>query len=447
MMKKIVKKGSIREKIISFAIPAFVASIFSEFYGLTNSAIVGNYVSLEALSAVSACTWICNIFNFTFYGLGMGAGILVANYYGAKDHENLKKSLDTSIVFAIGGGIILTIISELALPLLMKWCNIGADIYDMAMSYLRVYLLGTTAVLTYNMCFFILRSFGDTKHQLYYSIISSVVNLAIGMLLVRVFNLNVIGTAIATITSQFIMDFLALRKMFTYDEAFIFDIKNISFSWVVIKDICRLGIPAGLQNMLIAISSMMVQSYVNTFPNEIISGVGIAEKVSAWAQIPSVAVSAGTMAMVSQYVGAKDYQKVREVIKESLIISTTATIVAVVAVFSASDILVKIFNDDPEVIRSSATMIKILCCSYIFLNFSHIYNGACRGGGNVKAPMIVAIAGQVICKYLFVRIGLSIIYSEYIVYCASAIGYSMAGIFAAIYFRTSKWTLEHQLRI
>ena len=113
-------EGNIRKLIFSFSWPIFVSMIFSELYNITNSMIVGNYVSLEALSAVSACTWICNVFNYTFYGLGMGAGILVAGYFGAKDHDNLKKSLDTSLVFAVVGGSILTVVSELALPFLLK---------------------------------------------------------------------------------------------------------------------------------------------------------------------------------------------------------------------------------------------------------------------------------------------------------------------------------------
>jgi len=440
------KTISVRKQLIDFAWPAFIAAIFSELYFITNSMIVGNYVSLDALSAVSACSWICNIFNFTFYGLGMGAGILTAKYIGANNEKELKKSLDTSIVFAVVGGVILTIISELSLPILMKLINIGPDIYDMSLQYLRVYLLGTTAVLTYNMCFFILRSFGDTKHQLYYSIISSIVNLSLGLLLVRVFHMNAVGTAIATAISQFVMDILALRKMFTYNEKLHFDIKNISFSFKTIGEICSLGIPAGIQNMLIAISSMAIQSYVNEFPNEIIAGVGVAEKVSCWAQLTSVAVSAGTMAMVSRYVGAREFDKAREVIKESLILGTISTVICVVLIFAFSYPLVGLFNDNVETIKAGGFMTRILVLSFIILNLSHVYNGACRGAGNVKWPMYIAIGGQVICKYLFVAIGLRIVYSPYVLYCASAFGYSMAGIFAFIYFNTSKWVKENQLR-
>ena len=230
-------EGKILPLILRFTWPVFISMIFQELYNITNSMIVGNYISLKALSAVSACTWICNIFNYTFFGLGMGTGILVARYYGAKDHKSLKTTLDTAIVFAFVGGAILTVVSELALPLMMKLCSIGPDIYADARSYLIVYILGSTAVLTSQMCFYILRSFGDTKHQLYYSIISSLVNISLGIVFVRILHLNVVGTALATIISQFVMVALSLRLVFHID-GIEFDIRNIDFSWKVVKDIC-----------------------------------------------------------------------------------------------------------------------------------------------------------------------------------------------------------------
>ncbi|MBQ6126951.1 MAG: MATE family efflux transporter, partial [Erysipelotrichaceae bacterium] len=202
----LLTEGNIRKQILAFSWPVFLSIIFSELYNITNSMIVGNYVSLEALSAVSACTWICNIFNYTFYGLGMGAGILIARYYGAGDMKNLKRSLDTSVAFALVGGVALTVLSEMFLPFLMKLCNIGPDLYANALSYLRVYLIGNTAVLTSQMCFFILKSFGDTKHQFYYSVISSIINIILRLIFVRVFHMNVIGTALATIISQYATD-------------------------------------------------------------------------------------------------------------------------------------------------------------------------------------------------------------------------------------------------
>lgn len=437
--------GNIKNLIIKLSFPVFISSLFNELYAVTNQVIVGNFVSLKALSAVSACTWICNIFNFTFYGLGMGAGILVARYYGAKDKTNFKKSLDTSIVFGVIGGLLLTLLSELCLPFLMKACNIGPDIYVDSYNYLRVYLLGNTFVLTSQMCFFILRSLGDTKHQLYYSIISSIINVIFGVLFVRVLHLDVVGTALATIISQIVMDVLALSTMFRYD-GIDFSFKNIDFSFNLVKQICELGIPAGFQNMLIAISSMLIQSYINLFPNEVIAGIGVAQKVSNWGQMLACAVAASTMSLVAQNYGAEKYGRVQESIKTSLKLSSILTILSIIFIWVFCPYIVSLFNDSPDVAYYGTQMVRHSVFGMFFVNISHIYNGACRGAGNVKAPMVVAIAGQVISKYLFVYIGLKINFDVRILYIGEAFGYTMAGIFAYLYFHKSYWVLSHQLR-
>ena len=445
MAKITLTEGDLRKQILQFAWPIFISNIFNEFYNITNSLIVGNYVSLRALSAVSACVWICNIFNYTFYGLGMGTGILVARYFGAKDRENLKKVLDTALVFALVGGILSTILSESFLPFLMRICNISADLYDLSASYLRVYFLGNTAVLTYQVCFFILRNFGDTKHQLYFSIISSLVNITLGMILVRVFHLSVVGTALATLASQLTMDFLTLRLLFNYDEVSL-DIKNIDFSFDVVKQICALGIPASIQNMLIAVSSMMIQSHVNTFPNEVIAGIGVAEKIVNWGQMGSLAISSAAMALVAQNMGAKNYERVKLAIKECLLLSSIFTLILMTIIFINASWLVHRFNSNQLVIGYGTDMIRYAIFAMFFVNFSHIYNASCRAAGNVKYPMFIAIFCQCICKYLFVHIGLMINHDVHVLYLGTAFGYTLAGIIASLYFHNSKWTLENGLR-
>lgn len=437
--------GDLTRQILAYAMPVFMASCFNELYSITNSIIVGNFISTEALSAVSACSWICNIFNYAFHGLGMGAGILVANLYGARKKEELHEAMDTAIVFAVVGGLILTLVSELSLPLLMKLCNIQADIYNDSLAYLRVYLIGNTAVLTYQMCFFIMRSFGDAKHPLYYLILSSIINILLGVIFVRGLGMSIIGTSLATIISQYLVDILSLRLIFHMD-GFDFDIHNLRFSFETVGKICELGIPAGIQNMLIALSSLMIQSYVNVFPNEIIAGIGVAEKTAAWGQMPSLAMSNACMAAVSQNYGAKNYDRVKQSIKISLIFSNIFTIIIVALIFIFAPTLIGFYNNNPEVIRHGTSMCRIIICSFILLNLSHIHNAACRAVGNVKAPMFVAIASQVIGKFLFVFIGLKIVYSVKIIYCGSAVGYSLAGILATIYFYTSSATKKQYLR-
>ena len=438
-------QGDLTKGIIKFAIPFFLASIFNELYNVTNSMIVGNFISTKALSAVSACTWICNIFNYTFFGLGTGAGIVIANLYGAKNHKNLKLAVDTALIFAVVGGLALTVVSELLLPFLMKICNIAPDIYKDASEYLRVYLLGNSAVLTYQMCFFILRSFGDTKHPLLYLIISSMINITLGVIFVRVLEMSVVGTAIATIISQFVVDILSLRLLLKMEEI-PFDIHNVEFSIEYVGEICSLGIPAGIQNMLIALSSLGIQSYVNQFPNEVIAGIGVAEKTAAWAQMPSMALSNAVVAIVSQNVGAKNYDRVHEAIKKVVIMSCIVVSISITLMFIFANKLVGLFDNDPEVIMHATKMVRIMIFSYLSLNLCHIFNGANRAAGNVKFPMIIAVASQVIGKFLFVYIGLKINYSVNILYCGSAFGYTLAGIFATLYFFKSNYVKQLGLR-
>ena len=438
-------EGKIRPLIIRFTIPVFISHIFSELYNITNSLIVGNYVSLEALSAVSACSWICNVFNYAFFGIGMGSGIIVGRYYGAKDEKNLKKALDTSIIFAICGGIIITVLAEIFRPAMMSLANIGPDIYPLADDYLKIYFLGCTAVLTSQICFFTLRSFGDTKHQLYFSIISSIINILLGVLFVRVFHLSIIGTALATIISQFVLDGLALRTMLNYKVAKI-DLLHPDFSFRLVSEICSLGLPAGFQNMLIAISSMMVQSYVNTFPNEVIAGIGVAEKIAGWGQLISVSVSAATMALVAQNLGAENYERTKESVRESALVSSVGTLISIGLILLGAPFLVSRFNSNPDVIYYGTQMIYHSIFGMFFINLSHIYNGACRGGGNVKAPMIVALFAQCFCKYMFVYIGMKLFHDVHVLYLGTAFGYTMAGLLATLYFYRSKWAKKNGLR-
>ena len=438
--------GNIKKQILMFAIPILLSSIFQQLYNATNSIIVGNYVSKTALSAISATNSICNIYNFLFYGLGTGAGIVVATYFGASDHKQIKRSIDTAIIFAIVGGLILTIISELAIPFFLEITNVNKELYAMASSYLRVYFIGNVAVFLYQMGFFILRSLGDSKNPLYFLILSSIINIILGIIFVRVLDMSVTGTALATIISQFIVDILVLRLLFNLEDNIRLDLKNIEFDIETAKRICSLGIPAGIQNMMIAISSMMIQSYINQFPNEIIAGIGVAERINQFAQIPMSAISTTTVNMVSQNMVAKNYDRAKETVSYSVKIATLFTIICSAIVFISAPFLVSLFNNDMMVISSGATMIRYMIFGNIFIGLSHVYHGAIRGSGNVKIPMINAVVSQCIVRYLFVYIGLKMCYDVRILYVSQAVGFSCAGIVATIYFYCSNWTKQVHLR-
>jgi len=440
-----MEEKDIKKELISFAWPILITSIVQELYNITNSAIVGNYVSLEALSAVSACTWICNIFSYLFFGIGLGTGVLTSRYVGSNDKEKLQTAIYSSLMFSIVGGILLTVVAEMSIPLLMKVSNINSDIYDLAKSYLSVYFLGTAFLFIYNSTFNILRGFSKTKNLLYYSIASSLTNLIFGLLFVRVFHMNVNGTAIATIIAQGVSAFCCLKFLFS-NKLVDIDYKKTKFSFPMIVEICRLGIPAGIQNLLIAVSSMLTQSQVNLFSNAIISGIGVGEKVANWGQRVANAFSSSTLILTARYMGAEDYDSVRKTIKHSISLSTifNTAVIALLVIFAPN--LAKMFNDDPEVIKNATDTIRYMQIGFFFLNYSHIYNSACRGAGNVRVPMLIAIFAQAVCKYLVVAIGINYYFSPMIIYLGYVVAFSLAGLLASLYFHLSPWTKAHQLR-
>ena len=439
-------EGVVWKQLLRFVWPITLANLFQQLYGMTNSMIVGNYMSTDALSSVSSTQSICNIANFFFYGISTACGILVSNYHGAKDKENLRKTIHTGLLMGVGIGVIVTVLGEVFCDQLMALTNIRESIYHNAEIYLRVYMLGNAAVFLYNISFFIMRSLGDSRDPLYYLMFSSVMNVILGIAFVKYLHFGVVGTALASIISQLLVDILAVRALFRMDPSFRMSLKDLEVDFSLVKRMLTLGIPASIQNMLIALSNMVVQSHVNMFSNEFIAGVGVAEKVSSWTQIPMQSISTIGTSYVGQNLGAKKYDRVHEGIRMCNTIATIITAVFAGFIFLFAETFVGLFNDNPEVIKYGATMTRYMVFGFIPLTWSHIYNGCCRGAGNMKVPMIIAVFAQCIFKFMFVTIGLKIRFDEIFIYLATTLCYALAGILASVYFHTSKWTKEAHLR-
>ena len=439
-------EGDISKQIFRFIVPVIISSVFQQFYSLTNQLIVGNYVSKEALSAVSACNVVTNLFMFFFGGIALGAGIVTSHSYGSGNQEKLRDTVSTAIIIAVFGGIILTVLSELTVNWMMHLVNINETLYPIALNYLRVYLIGNIAVFMYNMGFHILRSIGDSRHPLYYLIISSIVNVILGVIFVRKLHMMATGTALATIISQFIVDILCYR-LIAKNEILDVDMKHLRPDWGIVKEIFRLGVPAGIQNSLIGLAGATVQAYTNLFSNEIIAGVGVAQRVTSYVQSPMNALTTVSTSFVGQNYGAEKYERVREGTKFCLKLSNIMSLTLATLVFIFAEPLVSMFNKDPEIVRYGVEMVHWTVYSTVPLGWSHIYNGVCRGAGNVKFPLIIAVTTQVVVRYLFVVIAFKISFSVYHIYVANMIGFVLAGIAATLYFRYGKWTREHQLRV
>ena len=440
-------EGVIWKQLLKFVWPIILSNIFQQLYNITNSMIVGNFVSKEALSAVSACTSILNLFNFFFHGIATACGILTSTYFGARNHEKLNSVIETSLMISIMLGLGLTVFGEIFTPQLLAFSNIGPSIYTDSEIYLRIYLLGNVSVLLYNITFFILRSLGDSRSPLYYLMGSCITNIVLGIIFVKFLNLSVIGVALATLISQTAVDFFALRMLNRMKNIISFDWKHMHISWDLARQMARLGIPAAIQNMLVAFSSMVVQSHVNLFSNEVIAGIGVADKVGHWVQIPMQSIATIGTNYVGQNLGAQKYDRVQQGIRICNRIATVITAICAVGAFFSAEFFVGLFNNDPEIIHHGATMLRYSVFSYIPLTWSHIYNNCCRGAGNMKLPLVIAVTSQCIFKYVFVTVGLRLTNNNIqIIYLSNLFTFVLAGVLAAVYFHFSRFTKEARLR-
>ena len=439
-------EGDITHQLMLFVWPIMLANIFQQVYNLTNSMIVGNYINTNALSAVSSTQSITLIANFFFYGVSTASGILVSNYYGAGEKGKVRMVIQTSLIVSFLLGVSFTAAGEIFTPWMMNLSNVNEVIYREAEIYLRVFMLGYLPLFISNVIFFIMRSLGDSKHPLYYLMTSCVINIVLGVIFVRVLHMGVSGPALATVISQLIVDVLAVRALQRIDPDLRFDLKRLEIDAETVRRLAELGIPAAVQNMLISLSNLVVQAYVNLFPVAAIAGIGVANKVSTWVQIPMQSISTIGTNFVGQNLGAKKYTRVKNGIKLCNRIATVITIICASFVFVFAERFIALFDTNPDVVRYGAAMTRFTVFSYVPLTWSHIYNGCCRGAGNVKIPMIIAVLCQCVAKYFFVTIGLRISFDIHIIYLSSALAFSLAGIVASLYFHLSPWTKKRQLR-
>ena len=275
-------EGSIWKKIVTFAFPLFLGNLFQQLYNTADSLIVGNFLGSDALAAVSSSGSLIFLMVGFFNGIAMGAGVVVARYYGARQTDRLQRAIHTDVAFGIVAGILLTIIGLILAPQMLVWMGTPADVLPNSLLYFRIYFMGSLAFVLYNVFVGILQSIGDSRHPLNYLILSSIVNIVLDLLFVGVLKLGVGSAALATIISQFISALLCLRRLLRSPEEYRLVPSRIRFDPIMLKQIISNGLPAGLQNSIIALANVVVQSNINSFGKMAVAGCGAYSKVEGF---------------------------------------------------------------------------------------------------------------------------------------------------------------------
>ena len=436
---KDMSKGSIYKNIILFAIPLFLSNLFQQLYNAVDSLIVGNFVGKNALAAVSSSGNLIFLFISFFTGLASGIGVLVGKYYGANDHESVRKTIHTGLALGIVSSIILTILGVFIAPVLLKLMKTDAEVLPESIKYFQTYFLGICGMVMYNVCAGSLNALGNSKRTFYYLVFASILNVILDLLFVGVFNLGVVGAAIATIISQicsFILCFVFLLKKGTFYQV---KLKEIKFTTSYFRQIVRYGLPAGIQNSVIAIANVFVQSNINTFGNDAMAGCGTYSKLEGFAFLPVNSFNMAITTFVSQNLGAKEYQRAKQGSRFGIICSCLLSQVIGLTMYIFIPIFASLFSDDQNVIYYATLQAKTVTLFYFLMAFSHSVASVCRGAGKAFIPMSVMLLVWCVLRVTYIEIAMSISHNIQLVFLAYPITWSISTIIFLLYYLLSDW--------
>ena len=431
-------EGTIWKHLILFSIPLLIGNLFQQLYNLVDSIVVGNFVGSEALAAVGTSTPIINMLVGFFMGVATGAGVVISNYFGAKEQKNLEESIHTTLLLTMILGVVFTVIGIAIAPAMLHLMATPEDVFGDACTYLRIFFGGIWALMIYNMGSGILRAVGDSKRPLYFLCLTSITNIILDLLLVIVFDLGVLGVALATVSSEIISAVLVLAVLINTNEVYRVSVDKLCLNRKILRKICSIGLPAGLQNAVISFSNVFVQSYINQFGSACMAGWASYFKVDQFMLLPLQTISMTCTTFIGQNKGAGKPDRMNSGMRWSLGIALTVSVSLTFLVNLAAIPLIRLFTSDPEVIHYGRIFLHFISPFYFSACFNQIHAGVLRGAGDATGPMFIMLFSFVAFRQIYLFTASHITDSFYPIAFAYPAGSIVCTLIMAVYFRF-KW--------
>ena len=407
-----ITEGSIWRNMLSFFGAILLGTFFQQFYNTVDAAIVGRAVSSDALGAAGgSAAMVINLFIGFFTGISSGAGVVVAQNFGAGNKENLGKAVQTGMVIAFVGGLIVSVIGFILSPSIIIAMKTPVEQFDAAICYLRLFCLGMVANFVYNMGAAILRAVGDSRRPLFVLLISSVINIVLDVFFIIVLGMGkrgdvpgVAGAAIATVICQYISAVIVIVMLVKSEGSYRLEFRRIKPDRDAAWKIIRLGIPAGLQSTTYTISNILIQSAINELGKDTASAWAAYGKLESvfWMIMTSIGITVTTF--VGQNYGAGKKDRVKKCTLDGLIISAVLTIPLSIVIFNFGDFLMRIFVTEEEVVALGVQMSRFFSLFYIAFIGVEILSGTLRGMGDALMPMIITLGGVCVLRVLWILI-------------------------------------------
>lgn len=431
--------GSIWKRMVSFAVPVFLGNLCQQLYNTVDSVIVGKFVGKQALAAVASSGNLIFMMTGFFMGLFIGAGIVIAQYFGARNYERVRSAVHTDIAFALCCGVLLTLLGVFFTPTILTWMRTPADVLSTSILYFRLYFLGSLATILYNAGMGILQAVGDSRSPLYYLVISSVVNVALDLLFVGAMDMGVAGAAVATVISQVVSAVLCIIKLTRSDGPYRLEIKRIGFDLPLLKKITSQGVPSGVQNSIIAIANVVVQSNINTFGSDAMAGCGSYSKVEGFVFLPITAFAMALTTFIGQNLGAGQFDRAKQGARIGILCSMAMAELIGVALFFLAPYAMRLFNDDLAVVAIGVRQSHIEALFFCFLAFAHGVSAVLRGAGRAQVPMYTMLGCWCILRVSYITLALKVWPDIATIFWAYPITWSVSCVVFLIYYLKADW--------
>lgn len=435
----LMTEGSIPKTIIKFAIPLFFGSLFQQLYNTADSLIVGIFLGNDALAAVSSSGSLIFLLVGFFNGVFIGAGTVIARQYGAKNTEMVQKTIHTSIAFGLVSGLALAVVGVMLTPTLLRLMGTPEEVMVNSAVYFRIYFMGSVSFVMYNSLVGILQSVGDSRRPLIYLAISSITNVILDLLFVGVLGFGVGAAALATIISQTLSAILCLNYLLKVPTDYKVTLSKIAFDKESLRLIIKNGLPAGVQNSIISLANVVVQSNINAFGKLAMAGCGAYSKIEGFGFLPVTCFAMSLTTFIGQNLGAKEYERAKKGAQFGLICSVTIAQVVGIFIYFVAPTLIAAFTKDPQVIAFGVSQARTVTLFYSLLAFSHCAAGILRGAGKPVVPMNIMLSIWCVLRITYITIIIKFIPEITAIFWAYPLTWALSSIIFLIYLLKSDW--------
>ncbi len=434
-----ITEGVIWKQLLFFFFPILLGTFFQQLYNTADAIIVGKFVGKEALAAVGGTTGtLINLFVNLFVGVSSGTTVTIAQHFGGHNYDDVRRTVHTSILMAVVGGLCMTVLGLLVSRPLLTAMGTPADIMDHALTYLRVYFFGIVAAFLYNIGSGILRAVGDTQRPLYFLMAACLTNIFLDLILV-VFRLGVLGVALATLSSQILAAGLVIFTLMHSNQVYRLFPEELKFTPHVLRSVLKVGIPAGLQSNMYTISNMIIQSAINTFGTNTIAAWTAFGKIDGffWMILSAYGISVTTF--VGQNFGAQKYDRIRQSVRICLGLTLGTAVFCSFFLYFFCEPIFKIFTDDLLVMTEGMQMLRFLVPFYATYICIEVLSGAIRGVGDSLVPMIMTGCGVCLLRIVWVFAALPLRHEMTTVMFSYPLTWSITSLLFVIYYLRGGW--------